>query len=172
MGLHVPIHGCFRSGDPADCSQLACSGVRLVSQISRGACSQLKDTTRKPLLDCLWGVWCASPRGANSSCWGSADLGGKDHSLHENFTLRAFAEGHLQLGTEKMMHKEAFSSGSEKRLRTGRRDFARERLSLTIKIFLKLKLQETCRRGKSQTSGWCMLLEWKCYEHFSYWNRG
>lgn len=54
MGLHLPIYGCFRGGDPADCSQLACGGVRLVFQTSRGACSQLKDTTGKPLLDWFW----------------------------------------------------------------------------------------------------------------------
>lgn len=72
MDLHQPqfIHGHFRGGDPADHSQLACNGTRCISQTSRtvwGLWPQLEDTTRKTLIDCIFGlVWCPRPAGANS----------------------------------------------------------------------------------------------------------
>lgn len=53
----------------------------------------------------------------------------------------------MQLRIEKMMHKEGFSSRTEKLLRRSRRHLARVGLSLTTEMFLerflKLKLKES-----------------------------
>lgn len=157
MDLHLPcsIHGCFRGGDPADHSQLAYNRARLISQTSRsawGLCSQLKDTTGKPLVGWFWVGLVSQPRECqqhrtHERCWCSAVLGGKDHGLHENITPSASSERQLQLRVEKMMHEEGFSSRTEKILRRSRRRFARVGWSLTVQVFLeqflKLKLKES-----------------------------